>query len=591
MNDIIEFLLPEIGREFAKISYENVKIQIVIVDAGLSYGHINWNHSAEEIWYAVLKDAYHKAKLDIIIDTFGENYTSTQHFWRAKFFCLVGKSGVDEKTIKQMYRQSITQKHITYLPTTRKILLDLWDCAVPLQGHDPVIAFVEQLARETPHDTISNYLRLWSEEVIHHEIRTCSATQLDVLRRELQARHDKLSQATISPVVTTAITAGITPNKLEKIDAEIGEETEHYKTLLHRHKQNLRKLELNAAHYESGAYPLSLLNQIEAEKQQITDIQTKIIKLSSNPIVNNFVGMPTGMASLNIKISYPGGNEIPPTKPSEMLKSRYHVDIEFRPYNSSIGQKCYKSGDRGISLNDLKPVLHQIIEKHSFEWREYNLILEVFLPNELLCLWPTNSALHIQRWANPAAETCDTPYGVDYPIIFHLSQRSNNSVGYTHWISRWNLLKQLPDTVDIHHEAHTQWHISKKISKEEQQKLRSQWRLDNDIVCIGLGFAPTQKQLEAILAPILDSGIPIVILPRRCKQFQRSEHDICETIKAIVENAPLSTLYQTLQIAQLKALSGQTHFDAAHNIILLWDAPSCHHSMTDVSRFQAPYSN
>jgi hypothetical protein len=268
----------------------------------------------------------------------------------------------------------------------------------------------------------------------------------------------------------------------------------------------------------------------------------------------------------------------PETEDEEATQhTHYRLEVLFWRHGARAPILWYSAEEPSLSLEEVPEQLNKILTAHKNTWVGSELILEFFVPLNLICA-------EIDQWENKMARTKGAKYGMDYPVVIRSLERVRDRVGWSKWRQKWRQFQYL---AQLHHMEHVYW-----ISSRDQYEplvLRNQVLDPEDVICLALAYAPAPHlDKERIFDPLLDAGLPVAFWPRPCAYVADQPQIIQTLLQQMFVGQPLAMLPKQVQKARLAAV-GDNAQALANYLTLLWDDPErIPPKYLPAARFHAP---
>ncbi len=252
-------------------------------------------------------------------------------------------------------------------------------------------------------------------------------------------------------------------------------------------------------------------------------------------------------------------------KDSQQKPGRYNVnawiipDVETYKYQTSFGiENLLENSDSRLfdetfTIDEIPQLLNNFIEKSSNKYPLRNLIIELFLPLELLN-YPVDS------WRLDEDFGFSTPIGQDYRVVVRSSERL--TIRYSRrrefWENKWEALQQLKQSSTC---------SAFLLGNEERLKSLISELKSPTVIGLKLAKAPMKLGKGSILAAILETAIPVALWLRQNIPGWDCQSEIDKILDCCIHNLPES-VKQKRQLA-----ASDTDIPIGHHLSLLWEDP------------------
>jgi len=255
----------------------------------------------------------------------------------------------------------------------------------------------------------------------------------------------------------------------------------------------------------------------------------------------------------------------PLTDKTELTKAKFYVEAWFiysggeRPLRNFDEEKEYL-------LKDIPGIVQDLVQQSSRELFDvfpgnYELTIEFFLPFELLLY-------EVDHWQIKLGLRSMTRIGSKHPVVVRSLERVTPTYIkdlWKDWYTRWRRFEQLQR--QFHEGAIVQ------VCDYDTCRLLSIDSFHEDIVGFVQSFIPSsnEESLTSILVAIIDSGIPVALLPRP-QNIISEQHRT--SLEQVIKECLSSDLPSAICEVRRRASETGEQTHAGHYLTLLWDDPN-----------------
>lgn len=232
--------------------------------------------------------------------------------------------------------------------------------------------------------------------------------------------------------------------------------------------------------------------------------------------------------------------------PDDLVEEDYgrFMELEVHTSETEISFTLEEMKIREILTNLIKQCHYKYIKG-----RDYELTIEVFLPQDLLC--------HpVEIWDYKDSQNCLISIGIEHNVVVRSLERLKNSDCISNWRKKWIKLNKLWES-SIFENTFTTW-IDSDFDRNILRK-NFKHKIGVKVAC-----NPFSYKMEELYCAIHSAGIPIMILSR-CELININNSI---EFKQVLENVKIRELPN-----QIKTLR-ENYSNLGNHLVLLWDDPN-----------------